>query len=53
MAPMGDLGIEEAHHELKDTTCSRRREEADIADGRFIRLLTSAATIAGEKYGLE
>jgi hypothetical protein len=29
---------------------SRRREEAENVEARSIRLLTSAATIVGEKY---
>ena len=51
--PVRDSGIVEAHHELEDTTIyRRRREEAEDADSQSIRLLTSAATIPGEKCGL-
>ena len=46
MAPMRELGIEEAHQKLEDATlCSRRFEEAEHVAPRLIRLLTSAATI--------
>ncbi len=41
------------HRELEEATvCSRRREEAENVETRSIRLLTSAATIAGGKCGL-
>ena len=42
-----------SNHKLEDArVCSRRREEAENVDPRFIRLLTSAATIVGGKCGL-
>jgi len=45
MTPAAD-----SHPELEGMrVCSRRREEADNVDARAIRLLTSAATIRGEK----
>jgi hypothetical protein len=48
MAPMRESEIVEAHHEFEDTTfCSRRREEAENVDARYIRLLMSAATSVG------